>query len=142
MSSKEGTAVSVRGLGKSYTISHNGARASTAAEAIMARLRQPLQKKDSETFWALRDVNFDLEPGDVVGVIGRNGAGKSTLLKVLSRITEPTQGKAILHGRVGSLLEVGTGFSGELTGRENIYPERCDSRHEPQRDCASVRCHY
>lgn len=115
-------AIEVRNLSKSYTIWHNREKASTLAEAMFSRIRRPLAAKDDrETFTALRDVSFDVPRGEVVGVIGRNGAGKSTLLKILSRITAPTMGEALLYGRVGSLLEVGTGFHPELTGRENIF---------------------
>jgi lipopolysaccharide transport system ATP-binding protein len=85
------------------------------------RLRGRREGDEPGTFWALRDVSFDVQPGEVVGLVGRNGAGKSTLLKLLSRITEPTTGRAVLRGRVASLLEVGTGFHPDLTGRENIY---------------------
>ena len=79
------------------------------------------ERKGSEQFWALKDVSFDVQPGEVLGLIGGNGAGKSTLLKILTRITAPTSGEAEINGRVGSLLEVGTGFHPELTGRENVY---------------------
>lgn len=114
-------AVSVRGLSKAYNIVHNTEQHVTLAEAMLSRLKHPFRRMERETFWALKDINFDIRRGDVVGIIGRNGAGKSTLLKVLSRITEPTRGEIDIYGRIGSLLEVGTGFHPELTGRENIY---------------------
>ena len=121
MSSDSDVAIAVRGLSKAYTITHEDDRPSTLAESVLRRVRQPFRRVKTETFWALRDLSFDVQRGEVVGVIGRNGAGKSTLLKVLSRITEPTLGEVDLFGRVGSLLEVGTGFHPELTGRENIF---------------------
>ncbi len=121
MLSKSDIAVSVRGLSKSYTIAHDQEKHVTLAETMLARLKDPLRRPRTETFWALKDIDFDIKKGDVVGIIGRNGAGKSTLLKILSRITEPTSGQIDLYGRVGSLLEVGTGFHPELTGRENIF---------------------
>ncbi len=121
MSSSSDIAVSVRDLSKSYTIAHEAQKHTLASEALLHGLKNIGKKSRSETFWALKDVSFDINKGDVVGIIGRNGAGKSTLLKILSRITEPTTGQIDLYGRVGSLLEVGTGFHAELTGRENIY---------------------
>src|SRR3984957_10413138 len=114
-------AISVRGLSKAYTIAHDQEKHSTLAEAMLARLKDPLRRPTMETFWALRDISFEVERGNVVGVIGRNGAGKSTLLKLLSRITDPSEGWASLHGRVGSLLEVGVGFHPDLSGRDNVF---------------------
>ncbi|MGB0033846.1 MAG: ATP-binding cassette domain-containing protein, partial [Candidatus Acidiferrales bacterium] len=115
--------IRVRGLGKRYRIGERE-RYFALRDVLARALKTPFQRAQRSApdyLWALRDVTFDVGQGEVVGLIGRNGAGKTTLLKLLSRITRPTAGYAEVHGRVGSLLEVGTGFHPELTGRENIY---------------------
>jgi lipopolysaccharide transport system ATP-binding protein len=115
------TAVLVDEISKRYQLGSSGGYRRLTESIVDAVRRRSGPTGRADELWALRDVSFEVAEGEVVGIVGRNGAGKSTLLKVLSRITEPTSGRAVLHGRMGSLLEVGTGFHPELSGRDNIY---------------------
>jgi len=118
-------AIKVENLSKQYHIGlpqrHDTLRDVIVDVFKRSKIRKDQPSSGDNIIWALKDISFEVKSGEAIGVIGRNGAGKSTLLKILSQITEPTSGRAVINGRVGSLLEVGTGFHPELTGRENIY---------------------
>lgn len=141
--------IQVEGLGKRYRVGERE-RYLALRDVLTRALRRPFsgsKKKETDYLWALRDTSFEIRQGEVVGLVGRNGAGKTTLLKLLSRITRPTTGSATIKGRVGSLLEVGTGFHPELTGRENIYlsgailgmrKREIDAKHDQIVDFAEV----
>jgi len=111
----------IQSISKKFNIHHEGEPYLNLRDRLTEMVKFKSSKKNDEDFWALKDVSFDVMPGEAIGIIGKNGAGKSTLLKILSKITPPTQGKIICRGKIASLLEVGTGFHPELTGRENIY---------------------
>lgn len=118
------SAIRVEGLGKRYLLGAHSSKADSFRDVLMSGAKSLFRRSGSASsnpFWALRNASFDIKHGENVGIVGLNGAGKSTLLKILSRITEPTTGRARIDGRLGALLEVGTGFSGELTGRENVF---------------------
>jgi lipopolysaccharide transport system ATP-binding protein len=121
----QNSAINVNGLGKKYYIHQTGFQYRLLSETIKEKVKKnflfPTKNSKNDIFWALKEITFTVERGDVLGIIGKNGAGKSTLLKILSRITSPTEGSVEIQGHVGSLLEVGTGFHPELTGRENIF---------------------
>ena len=141
-------AIRVESLSKRFRRGGSGVLYFSLRDSLMRRLRSPFARRPDDWFWSLDDVSMEIRRGEVIGIIGRNGAGKSTLLKILSRILRPTKGRAEIHGRVGSLLEVGTGFHYELTGRENLYlygailgmrKDEIDRKYDDIVDFAGVR---